>query len=248
MRLAGITILMASLTGCTFASGALLGGYIWGDTPMGTEALFSAGPGTAVVCVGSTDPAIDADFEVLEARGEIEYDLDPADFEFDLVPCHQDPVDAIRVETDGGHVVVGYAWVLADGSDYTNLVYGFSDRGRLVVTQGEGDSVGFGIWEDQDLIYAMESGRGGTSPLAEEVGLEVVEGNVVGVTEDDCGTVTRTSLEITSSTSDVSLNPGEDRTFDDEDASIYWACSIDAWEREGDCPDETPSEISWMVF
>ncbi|HJN72988.1 MAG TPA: hypothetical protein QGF58_03540 [Myxococcota bacterium] len=40
MRLFAITTLMAGLTGCTFASGALLGGFIWGESPMAPNAMF----------------------------------------------------------------------------------------------------------------------------------------------------------------------------------------------------------------
>ena len=248
MRVIALTTLLASMTGCTFASGALVGMSLWGD-PLGPgTSMFQAGPGTAVVCVGSTDPAIDADFERLEARGSVRYEVDPARLDFDLVPCHEEPADAVVIETDGGELAIGYAWVLQDGSDYTNMVYGFEDEARVVVTRGEGDSVGFAVWEEQDLIYAMESGRDGSSGLDEEVGLSVEETEVVGVTEDDCGTVTRSTLHIVSESSEVRLNPGEDRIFDDEDARVSWACNIDSWEREGDCPDEPTSELSWMVF
>ncbi|HJN72989.1 MAG TPA: hypothetical protein QGF58_03545 [Myxococcota bacterium] len=201
-----------------------------------------------MVCVGSTDPSIDGDFDRIETRGRIVYEVDPSALEFDLVPCHEEPVDAIVIETEGGEIQIGYAWILADGSDYTNLVYGSEDEARVVVTSGEGESVGFAVWEDQRLVYAMESGRGGTTDLSEEVGLSVVEGAEVGTVEDDCGTVTRSSLEITSESSDVTLYPGEDRLFDDEDARVSWACNIDSWHREGDCEDALRSEVSWMVF
>jgi len=244
MRVLILGALAASLTGCTFASGALLGTALWGEMPAGTS-MFHAGPGTAIVCVGSTDPAIEADFDRLEARGGVRYELDPAELDFNLVPCHDEPMDALAVETEGGEVLIGYAWQLQDGSDYTNMVYGWEDEARLVVTRGEGDAVGFAVWEQQDLVYAMESGRGGRTDLAAEVDLSIVEGDTVGVIEGDC-TTTRTSVQITSESSDVTLMPGEDKFFDDPDARVSWACSIDARTSEGDCDE--PSELSWMVF
>lgn len=244
-------VTLASLTGCGFVGGALVGNALWSDgyeLGMDDWQVNGFGAGSAVVCLGA-----DADIEPADSyviSGRVVQDVGDRTDVGNLIPCQDEPYRVLTVEdADGVQWDIGYAWIAADGWDQTPAVGIWEDtRVEVVVRSGlsEGsESAGFVVHDAEGMAFAMEAGFGEPALSTDDIPLEIGAGSAIGTIEHDCGDASTVSIEFTSDSDSLTLYPGEDESMF-VGSSYYTTCNINSIELTDDCDDV--SETSWVMF
>ncbi|MED5373432.1 MAG: hypothetical protein VX899_20600 [Myxococcota bacterium] len=248
---AGAIAALALSTGCTVLGGSIAGSTLLGDGHSPWDQASSVSTvGQALVCLGASEPVDPADSyafsgTILRTSGA------PDGFD-NLIPCWTDPAAVLVIDGDDGVIwTVGYAWLDQEGWDNTPWIDLWeTQRVDITVAQGDGESAGFAVHQDQELIYAMEAGRDGQADIDTHIdGFEVEVGDSVGVVNTPCGE--RTALAVSYKTTLDRLT-----LFPDEDGALrigvdpYTACNITSYELtgDGDCEDNPDTDVSWVVF
>lgn len=249
---------LAVLTGCGFVGGALVGSTLDGDG-FGFEGpdyyeVDSVGSwaGTGVVCLGSDATSLTPDAGYYEFEGSLVSDLNDTTDVGNLVPCVEDPARVLTLRTDAGEVIeIGYAWLSYDGWDSTPGIW--LEEGtplRVVIRQGDSEgtlSAGMAIFHEGQLLYALEAGHGEPALAEGDIpNLSYRSGDVVGQSDEDCGTRLSLTQEFISDEQSLTLYEGEDQPLS-MDGEYYTTCSIASFAFEDGC-DEYLSESSFVMF
>lgn len=250
---------MFALTGCGFVAGNMLGGSMFGEG----EGIFD-GPdyygidemgswaGTGVVCLGSDSETLEPNQGYYEITGRVVSEsADDTDMG-NLVACVEPPARVLVLETaSGDQVQVGFAWLSFDGWDSTPMV-GVEEgqRVRVVVRQGvseDSQAAGMALFDGDELLYAIEAGHGEGALLNDDLpNLNVGSDEVVGRTDEDCGTRVSLAQQFTSDEDALTLYEGEDASMY-VDGEYFTTCNIASFGFEDGC-DDVVTENSWVMF
>lgn len=237
--------------------GALVGcGAVGGMAGMSMgEALSYGHIGTSVVCLGSDagDRAFDWQEDgAWQIDGTVISDESDSRSVGNLDRCWGPPSRVITIEDDQGVTwAIGYRWhsnSMGDTTPQIDLEDG--DPVSFVYRPGETDgSAGFGVFQEEQLVYAMESGRNARALQDGDIpGLTVTGGAVVGAgTTDDGCDQTAWTIDFETESGDTSSLPpgGDDQLVIEEGTDGYTLCNINSYTSacEGDVP-----ETSWILF
>ena len=220
--------------------------------------LFSGGgvyDGTSVVCLAVDDDTLVAPVDGawrLEGRAVSDV-ANTAELDGNLVPCTEAPMRVLEIRDDQGqHWYLGYSWTTQDGWDRTPAIGIRSGEPVALTVRADPDSeaVGFVVTERDELLYAMESGRGGQGLLAQDLGaLTVTEASEVTTTTSECGDErTYVSLDFEADGDRERLGPNGDGALV-VDGEYYTVCNITSYtvtEPADAC--DVGGETSWMMF
>ncbi len=243
------------LTAC---GAAMLPAQFFVDQADQTNPVFSGGgvyDGSSVVCLSVDDPSAVALLDgawLIEGRA-VSDTVNTNTMEGNLVPCSEEPMRLLEVrDASGYHWTLGYSWTSNDGWDRTPAIGILSGEAVSITVRADpaSEAAGFVVLRDDDLIYAMESGKGGQGLVADDLDLlDVTEGTQVATTTGDCGEErTYVSLDFTSDDDRERLGPNGDGSLIVE-GDYYTVCNITSYSvtsAEGGCEED--GEMSWMLF
>ena len=155
-------------------------------------------------------------------------------------------------DASGLHWTLGYSWTSSEGWDLTPAIGVLSGNPVSLTVRADptSEAAGFVVLVDDELLYAMESGKGGQGLAADDLDmLEVAEGSEMISTAGDCGEErTYVSLDFTSGDDRERLGPNGDGSLV-VDGNSYTICNITSYSvttPEEGCDDA--GETSWMLF
>lgn len=212
--------------------------------------------GTSVVCLGSE--AGDRAWELADEdgrfliEGTVVRQVDTTADVGNVDPCWNGPSQALVVrDALGLEWVVGYRWQSSSMGDVTPWIP-VEDGDTISVTYKTGPvegGAGFVVRADDDrMVFALESGRGGTALTTAEIpALTVERGAEVGVNDDVSGTQRAFAMRFMSNETgeEADLPPGGDAPLSVESGGeSLTLCSINSYEIE----DSEAGETSWILF
>ena len=257
-------IIIASLGLTALAACGPSGGLVGvGLSDWATETGFGH-IGTSVVCLGSD--AGERGWEFSEEEGAlviagtvISDERNNAQIG-NMDTCWAPPGRVITIEgPEGVHYRVGYRWQSESLGDMTpDIAVEPGEPIRLTyrTTESSG-AAGFSIVADDEIVYAMESGRGAPALRSDDLpGMTVRTGEPLVSSEDDCGRFVTNTLTFESDSGDSrELAPGEDTPFtpgsesqSDEPERSLLLCNINSFEYSDDACSEGVSEESWILY
>lgn len=212
--------------------------------------------GTSVVCLGVSDgSAVPDEDGAWRFSGRVVSEGPDTRDIGSHEPCWSEPSRVLVVEDEAGTLwQVGYRWQSDSLGDVTPTLY--AEPGETVdVILRPGTSAmanGFAVLRGDELLYAMESGRG--SPALQDgdiPNLSVASGERIAGVDDGCGQTRAVVVDFLTATGDnASLAPGEDAQLEVNEGDPMTLCNIDSFEYDEAterCSDGVP-ETSWVMF
>lgn len=247
MRFVFALVSLAALSACVPSTTGVLG---WAENT-GFGHL-----GTSVVCLGASDGNASPDADgAWRIHGTVVSEGDDTRDIGSLEPCWRAPSRVLTVEDEAGITwQVGYRWQSDSLGDVTPTLH--AEPGEAVdVLLRPGTSAqanGFAAFRGEELVYAMESGRGSSALANGDIpNLQVTGGERISGGDDGCGAVDAVVMEfLTTSGDTASLAPGEDSPLEVDEGDPMTLCNIDSFEydpAQRTCSDGVP-ETSWVMF
>jgi hypothetical protein len=223
----------------------------------GTDFFVGGGlyDGTSVVCLEVDNPdsvSLEDGAWVIEGRA-VSDRANTDGLLGNLIACTEPPMRVLQVRDDRGNQwLLGYSWTSEDGWDRTPSIGIHSGEAVQLTVRAdlESEAAGFVVTENGNLLYAMESGKGGQGLEASDLeDMTVSAGDLVTTTTGDCGEErTYMSLDFTSDSDRERLGPNGDGTLI-VDGDYYTVCNITSYtvsETADGC--SLDGETSWMMF
>ncbi len=220
--------------------------------------------GTSVVCLGSDAGERGWDFSeedgALVIAGTVVSDEESHAQIGNMDSCWAPPGRVITIEgPEGIHYRVGYRWQSDSLGNVTpDMAVEAGEQVRLTYRSTETPgAAGFSIVAEDEIVYAMESGRGSAALHSDDLpGMTVRTGEKLVSAEDDCGRYATNTLTFESDSGDSrDLAPGEDTPFtpgseseSDEPERSLLLCNINSFEYSDDACSEGISEESWILY
>ncbi len=247
----GASVVLTACGAATMPAAFFVGQVDDGNSLFGGGGVYD---GTSVVCLSVDDPEavemLDGAW-VIDGRA-ISDAANTEDLSGNLVDCADLAMRVLEVRDASGQLwTLGYSWTTEDGWDRTPAIGIRSGEPVSLTVRADPDSqaAGFVVTSDDQLLYAMESGRGGEGLVAEDLtDLAVTVGNEVTTTTGDCGEErTYTTLDFTSDGDRERLGPNGDGALM-VDSEYLTVCNITSFDvtAPGEC--DVAGETSWMLF
>jgi len=211
--------------------------------------------GQSVVCLGTTGDAESVTDEngLLSIKGKV---LRESEFRTgsnlleNVQPCWQDPSRILVVEDENGHIwQLGFSWLDAEGWDMTPEIW-LSDGEEIEVLfryDALSDSAGFGLYNNDRILYALQSSRDGEGLMPDDLPELRVDTHPLNSEWDDgCGLRQDMVQAFQTDAESIEMGPGGDSSVQIDDEH-YILCNIDSFNYSDDsCGDA--SENSWILF